>query len=207
MKFAEIDWSILRAAVILLLVSLLIAGAALNASYQFWNEKATVLKRANSALSSARGQYHALDDEEDIIATYLPRYASLEEEGIIGRERRLDWIDVLRETARSVQIARLKYTIDAQRVFDEGWKLAVADYEVYSSDVRLTLGLLHEGDLVRFLTQLRENAPGLFGVTDCEMQRAGEALSDQPRTANVRATCVLKFITIRGPDRPSGARS
>ena len=63
MKFSEIDWSLLRSALILLVVSVLIAGAALSASYQFWNEKATVLQRASSALSSARGQYHALDDE------------------------------------------------------------------------------------------------------------------------------------------------
>lgn len=207
MKFSEIDWSILRGSLILLVISVVVATVALSASYRFWGEQDVVLKRASSALSSARSQYHALDDEEDIIATYLPRYASLEEEGIIGRERRLDWIDVLRETARTVQVPRLEYAIDAQRAFDVGWDLRVGDYSVYASSMRLNLGLLHEGDLLRFLGDLSKNAPGLFGVTGCDMQRASDALAKDAQSTNVRATCVLKFITIRGPELRAGGKS
>jgi len=207
MKISEIDWSILRGSLILLIVSTLVAGAALNASYRFWSKQDTVLKRASVALSSARGQFHALDEEEDIIATYLPRYASLEEEGIIGREHRLDWIDVLRETARTVKVPSLEYAIEAQRPFDVGWDLKVGDYSVYASSMRLTLGLLHEGDLTRFLAGLTKNAPGLFGVTGCDMARGVETISSQSLDSNVNATCVLKFITIRAPEPLSGARS
>ena len=207
MKLSEVDWSVLRGSLILLVVSALIVGAALSVSYRFWNKQDTVLTRANSALNSARGQYRALDDEEDIIATYLPRYASLEEEGIIGREHRLDWIDVLRETARTVNVPRLEYAIDAQHAFDVGWDLGVGDYAVYASSMRLSLGLLHEGDLLRFLADLSKNISGLFGVSGCEMQRAGETLANQPRVSNVNVICVLKFITIRGPEPRAGARS
>jgi hypothetical protein len=207
MKFSEIDWSILRGALILLVISVVIATVALNMSYSFWNQQDTALKRTNAKLLSARGQYHALDDEEDIIATYLPRYASLEEEGIIGREHRLDWIDVLRETARVVQVPRLEYAIEAQRQFDAGVDLNVGDYSAYASSMRVTLGLLHEGDLVRFLSGLMEKASGLVGVTGCEMTRAGEALISQPRASNVNAMCVLRFITIRGPESQPGASS
>lgn len=207
MKFSEIDWSVLRGALIALVVSTLVAGAALTASYQFWSKQDIVLRRANSALSSARGQYHTLDDEEDIIATYLPRYGSLEEEGIIGREHRLDWIDVLRETARAVQVPSLEYAIEAQQPFDVGVDLKIGDYSVYASSMRLTLGLLHEGDLVRFLTSLAQSSSGLFGVTGCEIGRNAEVLSNQPRGINVNATCVLKFLTIRGPDSQAGVKS
>jgi len=207
MKLSEVDWSVLRGSLILLVVSALIIGAALSVSYRFWNKQDIVLKRANSALYSARGQYRALDDEEDIIATYLPRYASLEEEGIIGREHRLDWIDVLRETARTVNVPRLEYAIDAQHAFDVGWDLGVGDYAVYASSMRLHLGLLHEGDLLRFLADLSKNISGLFGVSGCDMRRAGEAIKNQPRASNVNVTCVLKFITIRGPELRAGARS
>ncbi|MFT5175631.1 MAG: hypothetical protein ACI8W7_003823, partial [Gammaproteobacteria bacterium] len=36
MKFSEIDWSVLRGALILLLVSVLIVSGALSGSYRFW---------------------------------------------------------------------------------------------------------------------------------------------------------------------------
>lgn len=207
MKFSEIDWSVLRGSFVLLIVSILVAGAALSASYRFWSKQDIVLKRAQSALSSASGQYHALDDEENIIATYLPRYTALEEEGIIGREQRLDWIDVLRETARTVKVPHLEYAIEAQQPFDLGMDLGVGDYSVFASNMSLTLGLLHEEDLVRFFVDLSQNASGLFGVTGCEMSRSAETLSNQPQATNISASCVLKFITIRGPESPSGAKS
>lgn len=207
MKFSEIDWSILRGALILLVISVVIATVALNMSYSFSNEQDTALKRTNAKLLSARGQYHALDDEEDIIASYLPRYAALEEEGVIGREHRLDWIDVLRETARIVQVPRLEYSIEAQQRFDVGVDLNVGDYSAYASSMRVSLGLLHEGDLVSFLSGLTEKASGLVGVTGCEMTRGGQTLINQPRASNVTARCVLRFITIRGPESKPGASS
>ena len=207
MKIAEIDWSVLRGSLIFLLVSAAIAGVALSTSYRFWNKQEVLLKSANSALSSTRGQYRALDDEEDIIATYLPRYSSLEEEGIIGRERRLDWIDVLRETARKVQLPNLEYALDAQRPFDVGVDLKVGEYGVYASTMNLNLGLLHEGDLVRFFALFRDSAPGLFGVTECDLERRSETPSNNPQARNVTASCELKFITIRGPEPLSGSRS
>ena len=156
---------------------------------------------------SARNQYHTLDDEEDIIATYLPLYSALEDQGIIGREQRLDWIEVLRESARAAQVQRLAYVIDAQQVFDTGVNLQVGNYRVYSSSMRLNLGLLHEGDLPRFLSRLRDSVSGLFAVTDCSMARAGAGLAMSADAANVNVRCVLDFITIRGPEQSPGARS
>lgn len=207
MKFSEIDWSVLRGALILLLVSVLIVSGALSGSYRFWAKHDLSLKRANSTLSSTRGQFRALDDEEDIIATYLPRFAALEEQGIIGREQRLDWIDVLRQAARTVKIPKLEYELEAQHAFDVGWDLGIGDFAVYASSMRLTLGLLHEGDLLRFFADLKKNTSGLFGVTACEMNRSGQTLSNQPLGNNVNATCELKFMTIRGPESKTGAKS
>ena len=172
MKFSEIDWSVLRGSVILIVVALLIAGTALIFSFQFKSDKEATLARERAAMLAARGQYQTLDEEEDIIATYLPKYGALEVQGIIGREQRLDWIDVLRESARAVQVPRLQYTIDAQRTFDTGVDLQVGDYQVFASSMQLNLGLLHEGDLIRLLGRMRKDVRGLFGVSGCQMSRA-----------------------------------
>lgn len=207
MRPSEIDWNVLRGAVVLLVVAVLISGTALALGYQFDGEQEAGLQRARSAFMSARNQYHTLDDEEDLIATYLPRYSALEDQGVIGREQRLDWIDVLRESARAAQVQRLAYVIDAQRVFDTGVKLEIGDYRVYSSSMRLNLGLLHEGDLLRFLSRLRDGVSGLLAVSDCSLTRAGAEVSTSVDATNVDARCVLDFITIRGPEQAPGAAS
>ncbi len=204
MRAGELDWDLLRGSVVLLVVSLVVAGVALAASYHFWNKQETALERERSALLTARSQYQALDDEEDIIATYLPRYVALEAEGIIGREQRLDWIDVLRESARAVQVPRLEYVIAAQRPFETGMLLNVGDYGVYASSMRLDVGLLHEGDLLELLGRLRREVSGLFGVSGCRMMRTDRELRLAPDASNVEAQCVLNFYTIRRSDAAGG---
>jgi hypothetical protein len=201
------DWSVLRGAALFLTVSLVVVASGLTISYQFWDKQDTVLKRERARLVAARSQYHALDEEEDIIAAYLPRYATLESLGIIGQEQRLDWIEALRQTAREVDLPRLQYTIDAQRPFESGMSLDVGEYRVYASSMRLDFGLLHEGDLLRLLAGLREEVSGLFGVNGCRLTRSGDVLDGSLGASNLEALCVLNFITIRGPEAPAGARS
>ena len=204
MKASEIDWGVLRGAIILLALSLLVGVAALATSPQFWSKQEAGLKRERSRLLAARGHYHALDDEEDIIATYLPRYLALEEQGLIGREQRLDWIDALREAAREAKVPQLEYVIDAQRPFDTGMELNVGDYRVYASSMRLQLGLSHEGDLLRLLDALRTDVAGLFGVNGCRIARRNRELVMAPDARNLDAQCVLNFITVRRLDNVAG---
>ena len=106
-----------------------------------------------------------------------------------------------------IKIPKLEYELEAQHAFDVGWDLGIGDFAVYASSMRLTLGLLHEGDLLRFFADLKKNTSGLFGVTACEMNRSGQTLSNQPLGNNVNATCELKFMTIRGPESKTGAKS
>ena len=207
MKPSEIDWSVLRGATILLVISLLVGGTALIVSYQFWSEQDRALRAERSRLQAARSQYHALDDEEDIIATYLPRYVALENQGIIGREQRLDWIDVLRESARGVGLPRLEYVIEAQRPFETGMQLNVGDYQVYASNMQLDMGLLHEEDLLALLERVRRNVSGLFGVNSCEIERRDPVLESGADAVNLNARCVLNFITIRQRDGAQGIGS
>jgi hypothetical protein len=200
MKFSEIDWRVLRGSVILLVIALAIVGTALAMSFQFKSRQETSLARERTMMIASRSRYQDLDEEEDIIATYLPRDSDLEDKGIIGREQRLDWIDVLRQSAREVRVPRLQYTIEAQRRFDTGLDLQVGDYRVFASSMQLQLGLLHEGDLIRLLSKLRDGVNGLFGVSGCSMSRPRGPLRLEPDAANVDARCVINFITIRGPD-------
>jgi len=197
MRLAEVDWGVLRWSLIGLLAALAVVGSAAAASYAFWQKHDGALQRSRAQFLSARAQYQTLDQEEDIIARYLPRYVALEQGGIIGREQRLDWIDSLREAARAVRVPSLQYTIEAQRGFDPGVKMEMGEYALYASTVRVTVGLLHEQDLFNLLARLRRQVAGLFGVRSCDITRSSEVIILAHDAENLRATCELQFITIR----------
>ena len=203
MRLAEVDWSVLRWSLIGLAGALIVAGGTAAASHAFWSKHDIALKRTQARFLTARAQYQTLDEEEDLIARYLPRYVALEQGGVIGREQRLDWIDSLREATRAVRVPSLQYTIEAQRGFDPGVALEMGNFELYASTVRLTLGLLHEQDLFDLLSRLRSRVAGLFGVRSCNITRVGDDVTMEHDAVNLHAVCELQFITIRRNSRDS----
>ncbi len=197
MATADLDWRFLRGSSIFLVVIVLISGAALVGSYQFSKAKDIIHKRENSKYMNVRNQYRTLDEEESLIATYLPRYIALENAGIIGREKRLDWIESLRQSAKQSQVAKLQYKIGAQKVFATGMPLEIGDYKVFASKMSITVDLLHEGDLLSLLDNISRNVTGLYGLRECDIQRIGQDLSTEPDGVNLSALCHMNFLTIR----------
>ncbi len=200
MKAADIDWRVLRGSIIGLLVIVLISGGALTVSYQFANSKNTTNKRERAKYLNVRNQYRTLDQEEGLIATYLPRYVALENAGVIGREKRLDWIEALRQSAKQAQVAKLRYTIAVQKPFVTGSKLDVGDFRVFASVMDIKVDLLHEGDLFALLENFNRSVTGLYGLSECDIKRRGKDISNEADAVNLTASCKLNFLTIRKAD-------
>ncbi|HSS64578.1 MAG TPA: hypothetical protein VLS27_09095, partial [Gammaproteobacteria bacterium] len=123
MKLDQIDWGVLRGALILLFISVAISGGLLGSSFHFWEKMDRMFKRERNALSGVRAQYQNIDEEEKIIEQYLPLYHDLESKGIIGKERRLDWIDSLRQASQRVELPMLRYVIDSQSIHEPEFKV------------------------------------------------------------------------------------
>jgi hypothetical protein len=199
-RAAEIEWRVLRGSIILLVVAVVITAGSLVGSYQFASSKNKIHKREQAKYLSARAQYHTLDVEEGLIAIYLPRYVALENAGIIGREKRLDWIESLRQSAKQSQVAKMQYDISAQKLFETKIPLDVGDYKIYASTMRLNVGLLHEGDLFTLLDNLNSSITSLYGLSECDLKRKGAEISNEVDAVNLSARCNLNFLTIRKSD-------
>ena len=200
MRAAEIEWSVLRGSIIFLVIAVVISAGSLAGSYQFANLKNKTHKREQAKFISARTQYRTLDEEEGLIAIYLPRYVALENAGIIGREKRLDWIESLRQSAKQSQVAKMQYDISAQKLFETKIPLDVGDYKIYASTMSLNLGLLHEGDLFTLLDNLSSSLTGLYGLSECDLKRKGPEIRNEVDAVNLSARCALNFLTIRKTD-------
>jgi len=203
-RAAEIEWSVLRGSMILLVIAVIISAGSLVGSYQFANSKNKIHKREQARYLSARTQYHTLDEEEGLIAIYLPRYVALENAGIIGREKRLDWIESLRQSAKQSQVAKMQYDISAQKLFETKIPLDVGDYKIYASTMSLNIDLLHEGDLFTLLDNLNSSLTGLYGLSACDLKRKGSEISNEVDAVNLSAHCDVNFLTIRKTDPDPG---
>ncbi|MCP5150827.1 MAG: hypothetical protein H6983_21630 [Ectothiorhodospiraceae bacterium] len=204
MRPDDIDWGVLRGSLVLLAVAVVIGVGLMVATHQFWAGQDREYRRDQRVFTSARGRYQTVDEEERTMATYLPHYRDLEAVGVIGRERRLDWIEALREVARELKLPSVRYDLGSQDRYTPAFKVDSGAYEVYASRMTLNLGLLHEEDLPRLLEVLRERAVGLFTVSSCAIERVAPEFGRSPTEANLNARCTLEWLTIRQPETGGG---
>lgn len=203
MKLADVDWGVIRGALILLVISVMVSGGLLGSSQYFWDKMDRKHKRERGAMLAARAQYQNIDEEAKLIEVYLPRFRDLESAGIIGNEKRLDWIDTLRQAASRVELPSLRYVIDSQEIYRPELTLPASVFRVYASNMALDLGLLHEEDLGALLDDLDQNAVGFYTVAHCDLRRTQPQFVQNPDAVNLSAQCGLRWLTIKQSAAPA----
>ena len=196
MKVAEIDWGVLRGAIIFLVVAVIVCVGLLYAGTHFTEIAVNELRQVKSGLFQVRSEYQTIDDEKRIIETYLPQYRELEESGIIGNEQRLSWVESLRRSAKTIKLPALRYELSPQEEYAAEFPLPGGAYKVYSSNMVIDAGLLHEGDLFALLRELNRSAVGLFTVSKCYLRGSPGGIRMEPKSKNVDARCDLRWYTI-----------
>lgn len=199
MQHKDFDWKELRGSIIILIICLCVGGSLLYGSLYFKKQMQQEFARNDARFKTISQRYLAVDEEERLIKEYYPRFLELHNNGIIGREQRLNWIEVLRATAREMNLPRLNYQIESQSDFTPGYSVNTGQFKLFSSRMRLDMSLLHEGDLFRLFATLDDEAKGLYNPVTCNMRSSGQ-IKEEPRAANITANCELQWYTIRLAD-------
>mgnify|MGYP001346252521 CR=1 FL=1 len=177
-------------------VVLLAAGAALVAWTQ-GEQRAAVgeLAAVRAERGQARERLMRIAEEEKEVKEKLEVYLRLRELGIIGEERRLEWADAMTRIRAQRELPDLRYRVERQRLLTSvAGKPANVDF--YASLMRVDLALLHEGDLLRFLSDLRESGNAYYSVRRCGVSRAGLAPNIAGLAPRLVADCEIDLITI-----------
>lgn len=190
------DWSILRGTLIGFALCVITAGVMLASSLYFKQRMELEYRGHHSRFRDASQQYLAVDEEERIIDEFYPDFVRLYRRGLIGRERRLSWIEALRHAATAIRIPELGYKLEPQRDWRPDLDLALGSYELKSSTMNLTLGLLHEGDLLALFERLEQHAQGQYTVRSCEIRSQEGELTLDPQAVNIHANCALDWLTL-----------
>ena len=192
----RIDWRTLRGSIVLFAFALAFGAVAAGSAIRFHQEALRDYERQKGRLETVRSRYRTIDAQRRLVETWLPAYLALRADGNIGEERRLEWIEALREVASRVGLPSLRYRMEPRTVYETGLEPEVGAHRLFSTVVRLEAGLLHEGDFERLIRDLATRSAGLYRVERCDVRRVGPDFVMRPGAINLAAECDLRWITL-----------
>ncbi len=180
------------------LLVLLAVIAACAAAIKYSNDTArdarVKLTAQQKLLREAQTRFQKSGTEKDMIVRYLPDYRKLGELGFVGDERRINWLDALRNANQKGGLFGINYEIAARQTYPHAAGLAPGQMNVTQSVMKLRFPLLHEEDLPNLLENLAEQNAGVFIVDACTVRRAGAAQTARFQP-NMSAECEIAWIT------------
>ena len=182
-----------------LVILVIVLGLGAGLIYQL-DQTMTATKREfaqqQTQMREARTRLQKSGEEKEIIVRFLPNYQYLQRVGFVGDEQRLNWLEGLRLSNQQTQLFGVQYQIGSQQNYPYAMELNPGQLALHQSVMKLNFQLLHEGDLMNFLTALGKQGAGFFSVNECKLDRlnTGGSIRFQP---NLRADCDIAWITLR----------
>jgi len=120
----------------------------------------------------------------------------LQDSGILGEERRLDWLEQVRNTQRELRLPGIKYEFAAQTPLN---RTTPSGYAWFNSPLHLQLRLLHEGDLLNALDRIQQEARALVIVRSCQLMPPANVGERREAFVPLNADCHMDWLTARLP--------
>jgi hypothetical protein len=200
MKLEAQDLKRMQWAIAFLVVMTLIGGGSVWSVQQLKKSGEKSLRDVSAERRDIQGKLARAREEQQELRDKIGRYQELKAQGLIGPEQRLDWIEIIARLKAARGIFKLDYDFAPQRPVDAAMLpggAAAGGFEIMSSQMRLQLQLLHEGELLTFLSELRKAVPALVQVRSCTIERLAPGNTDRGKNAQLKAECILEWITLR----------
>ncbi len=180
------------------LLSLLLGGSLIAASNQSQEQALKNRQTAQSQLGEARSQLSAAENDQENMSSYAMEYNTLVTQKVIGNEQRLDWIEGLEKLRQQGRVLDFKYTIAPQQAYAPNPPLEAGNYQLNRSNMSMQIDLLHEEQLLHFLSAMHSQIKGWFILDGCTLSRA-EASAD---TSPLKAECTGGWFTMKNRSAP-----
>jgi hypothetical protein len=153
------------------------------------------LAAAQTQRAEANQRLARIAEEEREVNEKLAVYRRLKDLHIIGPERRLEWADSMSRIRTERELLDLRYQVERQQLLASvPGKPANVDF--YSSTMKVDLALLHTGDLLGFLQDLRRSGNAYYSIRRCTIARTAQVPTGLSIVPRLRASCDIDLITI-----------
>jgi len=192
----NIDWSYLKRSVVISAIAFLLGAALMTFSVNYRLDAEERLATEQRGLYALSSKYRKARQDKILIDNYLQHYYQLEQQGMVGKERRLNWVDTLRASVKSLEVPHMHFQFAPQRVLQKNIISAGSNLVVNTSRMKLDVGLLHEVDLLRLFTELEQQVTGMFNIDKCSMELIGKDIILSADHSNLNVHCELQWFTI-----------
>ncbi len=178
-------------------LALTLAGAACySAAHGYLQETRKLGAAAAAQRAKAQATLARATEEEREIKASLQQYQALAARGIVGEEKRLDWVDTVTAIKNERRLFNVGYSIGPQQELDYPGFGTGGGVKFMASRVRINMQLLHEEDLLSFIDDLAKRGKSYLSARSCDVTRAsrGGGAALVPR---LQADCEFDLITIR----------
>ncbi|PLK47373.1 hypothetical protein [Uliginosibacterium sp. TH139] len=170
---------------------------------------ATLLWAARHSQANARASHASTRDEarqlherylatrrdEALLRETIARFETLRQQGLIGPENRLEWANGVRSAALALRLPPPEFTLAPRRSL--GKIDAAGLFNLQASQMKLSLELLHEGDLLALLERLAARPDVLLHPQRCLLVRNNNRTGGDG--GGLHAECALDWISITPP--------
>jgi hypothetical protein len=185
-------------------LGLVAVGVAALLGSQEWLAKARAERQSlRSERAGVQAKLTRATEEEREIQEKVVTYNQLVQRGIIGEERRLDWVDAISAIKARRKLFDVKYSVEPQRALELASVKSAGDVQFLASRMRLELPLLHEGDLSTFLSDLERSLQSHVLLRSCVIVRTEGASAEQTIAPKLKADCIIDLVTVRDGKRKS----
>ncbi|MGB8434645.1 MAG: hypothetical protein WCE38_10330 [Burkholderiales bacterium] len=182
-----------------LLIAIVLAGigiAVVIVSKQFLDQSRAQHKSSLADRQSIQSKLSRATEEEREIREKLVDYRRLLARGVIGDEPRLDWVETIGQIKNDHKLSEIKYQIEPQRTLELPGITPSSEVALRVSALKVEMQLLHEGDLLVFIDELRSKLKAHVLVRSCAVKRLDSG-QDRGIAPRLRADCVIDLVTIR----------
>jgi hypothetical protein len=135
-------------------------------------------------------------EEEREVTEKLAVYQQLKRLNILGEEKRLEWADAITRIRSQRELLDLRYRVDKQQLLSSlPGKPGSVDF--FASTMSVELALLHEEDLLRFLSDLRDSGNAYYSVKQCSLTRTGQVATGTTISPRLRGECKIDLVTLQ----------
>lgn len=174
MKLEQNDWKKLQIPLAILGGIVVVVVVCIVFAQQYKVDQEQALLTQQNQLNAARQRYQSSGLEKEIITEFLPQYQALINKGFVGEERRIEWVERLREQHKNHKLFGIKYSIKQQEKYTPAFATNLGGFTLSRSIMQFELDMLHEGDLLQLTESLSgANAAALI-LRDCEITRLNE---------------------------------
>lgn len=188
----------LRVSIAISVLLLLLGTAAVMLSNQQSKQAGVAVQQAQRAKQEASSKLARAQDEAVELRQKIAEYQSLKARGLIGQEHRLDWTEQIRRIKHDRRLIDVQYELGPQHLADNiGASAEGAGFEIMASSMKLQMQLLHEGDLLNFLDDLKTSVSAYIRLRRCKVDRIAAGSAERGPIPQLKAECELDWITLR----------